>query len=195
MSGNSLSKSNLRKIALHQRQQIDTSVRIRAQENICQLFLNHIEVKKNIIVAGYYPINSEVSPLKLMQVLEQEKTVKLALPKINIATNHMKFNSWQYGDALDKNSSGLWEPQDSNSLEPDIVIVPLLAFNKHGYRLGYGGGYYDRFLAQLRCKKSVIVVGVAFSCQQIDEFVEDSYDQIMDVIITEESVLNINYRL
>jgi 5-formyltetrahydrofolate cyclo-ligase len=116
--------------------------------------------------------------------------VPLALPVVAGKGKPLLFRAWTPGDAMDK---GVWDiPQpkpDRSAVEPDILLVPLMAFDVHGRRLGYGGGFYDRTLARLRALKPVIAVGLAYDEQRIDAVPHLDYDQKLDWVLTPSGAL------
>ncbi|MDE2017214.1 MAG: 5-formyltetrahydrofolate cyclo-ligase [Hyphomicrobiales bacterium] len=111
---------------------------------------------------------------------------RLALPAIGALATPLAFRRWRPGEPLVRNAKGLDEPpQGAATVEPDVVFVPLLAFDARGARLGYGGGYYDATLRALRAKKGVAAVGVAFACAEVAALPEGPVDERLDRIVTE----------
>ena len=99
------------------------------------------------------------------------------------------FRHWRQGDALETGALNTRHPLPSASvLTPDVLLVPLLAFDKEGQRIGWGGGFYDRTIAALRTQRSTLVLGVAFSCQQVDKVPCDNHDELLNGVITETGV-------
>ena len=137
------------------------------------------------IVSGFYPYLSEISILPLFAKLVGEGWTT-ALPIVVGKELPLMFRRWVPGDAL---VSDLWDiqiPADTApAVEPDVLLVPMLAFDRKGYRLGYGGGFYDRTLAKLRAVKLVTAIGVAYAGQEIDAVPHDAHDQPLDWIMTE----------
>ena len=110
---------------------------------------------------------------------------RLALPVMVGKGKPLVMRAWTPGDAMDAAAWGIAEPlPDKPEVEPDIVLTPLLAFDANGFRLGYGGGFYDRTLAKLRAKKPVVAVGVAYDEQRVDAVPVESYDQRLDWVLT-----------
>ena len=102
----------------------------------------------------------------------------------------LDFRSWQPGDALVAAAFGTQEPAAGQaSVEPEILLVPLLAFDARGYRLGYGGGFYDRSLAWLRRRGDILVIGLAYAGQQVDRVPQDENDQRLDWVVTDQAVI------
>ena len=142
------------------------------------------------IVAGYWPVRSEIDILPLLYAL-QEKGVRLCLPITGPAGTPLSFHHWAYGTALDIGRFGIQQPfPDAEQVFPDVICVPLLAFDSKCQRLGYGGGYYDRTLMTLRAEgHKVAAVGFAYAGQQIDDLVVGPYDEPMDKVLTPEGWL------
>ena len=99
----------------------------------------------------------------------------------------MKFFKWCSKDPLKISKYGIPEPFSLKSVDPDILLVPIVAFDKNFYRIGYGGGYYDRFISKIKKKKRVLTIGLAFSFQKINKFNVNKYDQKLDFILTEKN--------
>ena len=148
-------------------------------------FLAQIEVPQNAVVAAYAAFGGEIDPLPLLDALAA-KGVKLALPVVEAKAAPLVFRAWEPGAPLVPHRFGMAEPsRDAPTLVPDIVVVPLLAFDRQGYRLGYGGGYYDRTLAALRKRGRVLAVGVGFALQETASVPRASHDMPLDWIVTE----------
>ncbi len=149
------------------------------------------EIKKNIskkkIVGGYYPVNFEINILEFLEKLEI-KGVQLCLPIVK-KDNKMDFYSWSTKNLLKLNKYGIPEPEQIKKVFPDIILVPLVAFDSRLYRIGYGGGYYDRYIEKLSNKKNLLKIGIAHSCQKINKVPVNKYDKKLDIIITEKYVL------
>jgi 5-formyltetrahydrofolate cyclo-ligase len=136
-------------------------------------------------IAGYNPINDEADIAPLMAALAQ-RGHPLCLPAVVARDAPLAFRAWSPGAALVPGPMGILEPPaTAAALCPDVVLVPLLAFDGSGHRLGYGGGYYDRTLAVLRAAGRVLVVGVAYSAQEVDSLPGTEHDQRVDAVLTE----------
>ena len=140
---------------------------------------------QNQVVSGFHPYLSEISTLPLLAKLVGEGWIT-ALPVVVGKELPLLFRRWAPGDAM---VSGLWDiqiPADTApQVEPNVLLVPMLAFDRKGYRLGYGGGFYDRTLAKLRAVKLVTAIGVAYAGQEIEAVPHDAHDQPLDWIMTE----------
>ena len=144
-----------------------------------------VAVAPGTAVSGFFPIRSEISPLPLMRRLAIGGA-RLALPVIAGRGQPLTMRAWAFGAPVATGVWGIREPYpDAEEVFPDIVIVPLLAFDRHGGRLGYGGGFYDRTLRRLRAMKSVTAIGLAFAAQQIAEVPTGPGDERLDVVLTE----------
>jgi 5-formyltetrahydrofolate cyclo-ligase len=140
---------------------------------------------QNQTVSAFHPYLSEISTVELLAELVAEGWTT-ALPVVVGKELPLMFRTWMPGEPL---VSGLWDiqiPADTApEVEPDVLLVPMLAFDRKGYRLGYGGGFYDRTLAKLRAIKLVTAIGVAYSGQEIEAVPHDAHDQPLDWIMTE----------
>ena len=135
-------------------------------------------------VGGFMPIGEEISPLPLMARL-RALGCELALPVMQGKAAPLEFRCYRQGDALATAVWGIREPlPDKAVVWPDIVLTALLAFDDQGYRLGYGGGYYDRTIHALRRVKKFITVGLAFDEQRVDAVPHLDYDERLDWILT-----------
>ena len=141
----------------------------------------------NKVIGGYYPINYELDDLDLLNELEKKK-VTISLPAISKNFN-MNFYVWSFNNILNINKYGIPEPEKNKLVYPDILIVPMVAFDKRLYRLGYGGGFYDRYIEKILKKKKPLLIGLAHSYQKIDRVPNNEYDRKLDLIITEKYIL------
>ena len=138
------------------------------------------------IIAGYWPIKTEIDPRPLMAVMAG-KGLSTALPATPKPEMPLIFHHWQDGDAMIDGLYGTSEPHpDAPICAPSVLLVPLLAFDDAGYRLGYGGGFYDRSLAELRQKHDrVLAIGIAYDAQRVDRVPIGPYDAQLDGILTQ----------
>jgi 5-formyltetrahydrofolate cyclo-ligase len=136
------------------------------------------------VVSGFSAIGDEISPLPLLTALARDGH-RLCLPVMQGKGNPLLFRAWKPGDAMGAAVWGIQEPLPSAALvDPDVLLVPLLAFDARGYRLGYGGGFYDRTIAGLRARKTVTAIGLAFDEQRIDAVPHTTEDQRLDWVLT-----------
>ena len=143
--------------------------------------------KKSIIIALYYPSNFELNILKVLE-LKYFSDQKILLP-VAEKNNLMNFYQWKKYDVLTVNKFGMLEPVKAEAKIPNVIIVPLLAFDKDKFRLGYGKGYYDRYLSKyLKKYKDIMTVGVAFSFQKHNKLPINKNDVKLDYILTEKGI-------
>ena len=142
---------------------------------------------KNIKKIGaYYPINYEIDCFETLRKLEKNG-YKISLP-ITKSKNKIDFHEWSFDDKLNIGQMGIPEPCNRKKVYPDIILVPMVAFDKHKYRLGYGGGYYDRYIDKISKLKKIITIGMAFSFQEVNNLPINKYDKKLDFIITEKNI-------
>ena len=149
--------------------------------------LNNLNFKKIYNIGGYFPINSEIGSLKILKKLEKNK-FKISLPVIK-KNNVMEFYEWTFKESLKVNRQGIPEPHTVKKVFPDILIVPLVGFDKNKFRLGYGGGYYDRYISRVLKIKNIITIGFAFSFQNLKKVPRNKYDQKLDFILTDKGII------
>jgi len=147
-----------------------------------------IAIAKGTVVGGFLAMAGEVDPAPLMARLA-EKGAELAVPRVAAKAMPLVFHRWTPDTRLVVSNFGVREPDAATPIAvPDVLLVPLLAFDKQGYRLGYGGGFYDRTLAALRAQKPIRAIGVAYAGQEVENLPRDQYDQRLDAILTEEGL-------
>ena len=136
------------------------------------------------VLAGYMPMRTEIDCLPAMAAHDGP----VGVPVILGAGTPLKFRAWHPAARMVAGEFGALIPEAGDWVEPDVLIVPLLAFDRRGYRLGYGGGFYDRTLEGLRAQKTVTAIGFAFAAQEVDEVPTEPTDQVLDLIVTEKEV-------
>lgn len=182
-------KSVQRAAALARRDAIPAATREAAATAISARALP-LTLPPRAIVAGYAPMRSELDPRPLMMRLAAHGAM-LALPVVTGRDVPLTFRTWTPGDALVTAAFGMQEPAESaETVTPDIVLVPLAAFDRTGHRIGYGAGYYDRTLTALRKAKSVVAIGLAFAAQETEKIDNDDHDAKLDLILTETGVID-----
>ncbi len=155
-----------------------------AGEALARHGLPFLAAAPTAIVSGFSAIQDEIDAGPLLQRLAGEGH-PLALPVMQGKGLPLLFRAWAPGDAMGSGQWGIAEPLPTRAvLEPDVVLVPLLAFDAHGYRLGYGGGFYDRSLAGLRARKPIIAVGIGYDELRIDAVPHLDYDERLDWVLT-----------
>ena len=180
-----MDKSKLRsKILKLRKEKFNKNLKINC-ENFFSFFQKHKFNLKNL--GGYYPSNFEIDDLEILEFLEK-KNCKISLPIIK-NNNQMDFFKWSKNEPLKINRYGIPEPVSSKIYYPDILLVPLVSYDNDFNRLGYGGGFYDRYIEKIEKIKKVMKIGLAFSYQKIISVPIDQYDKKMDYIITEKEIL------
>lgn len=162
-----------------------------APHRLLDNFLSHIPVPKGAAVSGFWPMGEEIDVRPLLLHLHAQGH-PIGLPATGPRGSLLRFRRWAPETTLIAGVFGTREPpKDAPDIVPDLLIVPLLAFDADGWRLGYGGGYYDRTLAGLRAERTVTAVGVAFAAQQVDAVPHGGSDQRLDWVVTEEAALRV----
>jgi 5-formyltetrahydrofolate cyclo-ligase len=180
------SKKDLRTAALASRDALSSAQRAAAAEAIAGRGLP-LEIMRGTIVSGYSPIRSEIDPVPLMRSLAA-RGAQLALPAIMARGRTLAFRAWTPNDRLLLGPLGILEPSPAAAeLIPDILLVPLAAFDRAGHRIGYGAGHYDYTLAHLRKLKlkHIIAIGLAFAVQEIATVPALPHDVALDYVLTE----------
>jgi 5-formyltetrahydrofolate cyclo-ligase len=146
-------------------------------------------LRDGAVVSGFASLPNELDCMPLLARLAGEG-LRLALPRVEGKGKPLAFHEWASGDTMDAGVWGIAEPKaDRSSLEPDILLVPLLAVDRAGWRLGYGGGFYDRTLARLRSAKPIIAIGLAYDAQIVDDVPHLDYDEPLDWVLTPSGAL------
>ena len=144
------------------------------------------------VVSAFFPYKSEIDTRPLLGKLAGEGWTT-CLPIVLALGEPLMFRRWMPGEPT---VPGVWDiprpSDDAPEVEPDVLLVPLMAFDKQGYRLGYGGGFYDRTLEKLRAKKPVVAIGVAYAAQETEAVPRDAHDQPLDYVMTERGVLTVS---
>ncbi len=156
----------------------------RGQGQAAELLADYLSGQSGKVLAGYMPMRTEVDPLPAMSVHQGV----VGVPVIVGPAMPLRFREWGPGVAMVAGAFGALIPAEGAWVEPQVLIVPLLAFDARGYRVGYGGGFYDRTLAGLRAKGGVLAVGFAFADQEVSEVPIDGFDQRLDAVVTEQGV-------
>tara|TARA_B100000427_G_scaffold111521_1_gene92469 strand:- start:5752 stop:6288 length:537 start_codon:yes stop_codon:yes gene_type:complete len=139
---------------------------------------------KNKKIGAYYPINFEINCLESLKKIRNI----ISLPIIG-KNNQMDFFEWSFLEPLKIGKFGIPEPNKLKKIYPDILFVPMVGFDKHKYRIGYGGGYYDRYINKLLKIKKILTVGLAFSFQEVKKLPINNYDKKLDYILTEKNLI------
>jgi 5-formyltetrahydrofolate cyclo-ligase len=183
-------KAELRGAALTKRDALSPEDRAAAAEAIAARAFP-VPFTPGTIISGFMPLKSELNPLPLLRKLA-EAGAKLALPAIAGRGKPLIMRAYAFGDELARGQWGIREPKpEAAEVAPDILLVPLAAFDRKGQRIGYGAGYYDMTIAALRAKKKVTAVGLAFSAQEIREVPATPRDEALDLVLTEREVIDL----
>jgi len=178
-------KSKLRNKILKVREEVNNR-NIQINLNKFKKILKKEKLNKKV-VGGYYPVNYEIDDLVLLRKFEKNK-FNISLPVIK-KNFQMDFYKWSFSEPLKVNKYGIPEPEAKNIVYPDILLIPLVAFDKNLNRLGYGGGYYDRLINKLSKKKNIIKIGLAYSFQKINKVPINAYDQKLDYVVTNKYII------
>ena len=151
-------------------------------------FLKLVEDNKNAgnIVGGYYPYNYEFDVLQILKNFEKNNFL-ISLPRIR-ENFKMDFYQWTFKEPLSINDYGIPEPMNKKKVIPNILLIPLVAFDRELNRLGYGGGFYDRYLSKIKNNKKILKIGAGFSFQKVNKIPVDKHDMNLDYIITEKNI-------
>jgi len=191
-----ISKSALRQSAALKRKSLSPKDHAMLSAACCRRLFACIETlsaEKAMAIAGYSAIGDELAIDHALAQLAERHT--LALPVTPPSGKTLSFRRYHRGDSLVRGAFGVSEPVAQNeSIIPDILILPLLAFDRSGNRLGYGVGYYDATLAKLRAEKTIIAIGAAFAVQEMDVITAESFDQRLDGVVTEKEWIKTGIR-
>lgn len=165
-----------------------TDSRAEIIEDATTLFFDIIQPQPDQIIAAYWPKGREFDPTHILE-RALGRNMTCALPKVDADSKVLKFVKWDQSVALTKGAFGIMEPDGDEVVEPDVFLVPFLSFDRKGYRLGQGGGYYDATLAHYRAMKDITAIGIGYAHQAVlfTLPVED-HDQKMDYILTPQGI-------
>jgi 5-formyltetrahydrofolate cyclo-ligase len=182
-------KATLRREAAARRDALPAEARKAAAEAIAARKFPLV-LAPGTIVSGFMPLKSEINPLPLLRALA-DAGATLALPVVTGRGKPLVMRAWQWGEPLAEGVWGIREPKpEAAQVEPDILLVPLLAFDRAGHRIGYGAGYYDLTIAQLRGRKAVAAIGLAFAAQEIATVPATPRDARLDLVLTERETID-----
>jgi 5-formyltetrahydrofolate cyclo-ligase len=186
-------KAELRRAAVERRDALPAAERMAAALAIAERALPEpvaAALRAGVIVSGFSPLRSEISPLPLLRRLA-DAGAALALPTVVGRGRPLTMRAWSFGAPL---VSGVWgirePPPEAAEVFPDILIVPLLAFDRAGHRIGYGAGYYDMTIARLRGIKPVVAAGIAYAVQEIPAVPATPRDARLDLVLTEHETID-----
>jgi len=159
-------------------------------ETLRDIFLETVTPRPDAIVSGYWPVRGEIDPLPLLAHLHSIGHC-CGLPVMVGRAQPLVFRQWHPDMEMESGGFGIPVPPETmDEVIPDLLLVPFLAFDNEGYRLGYGGGYYDRTLAKLRAHNAdLLAVGVAYGAQKTDKLPREATDQPLDLVVTEKEMI------
>jgi 5-formyltetrahydrofolate cyclo-ligase len=182
-------KTDLRKAAFARRDALPAAERQAAAEAIAARPFP-LSIAPGAIVSGFSPLKTEINPLPLMRKLAAAGA-KLALPVVAGRGKPLIMRSYAFGQPLNEGVWGIREPKDdAPEVDPDILVVPLAAFDRRGNRIGYGAGYYDMTISRLRSLKAIVAVGIAYAAQEVAEVPTTARDARLDLVLTEREVID-----
>jgi 5-formyltetrahydrofolate cyclo-ligase len=182
-------KAQLREQAFARRDALPADVRAAAAEAIAARPFP-ATIKAGMIVSGFSPMKTEINPLPLMRKAAQ-LGARLALPAVAGRGKPLIMRAYTFGDELARGQWGIREPKaDAPDVAPDILIVPLAAFDRAGHRIGYGAGYYDMTINAMRARKKIVAIGIAFAAQEILSVPATERDARLDFVLTEREVID-----
>jgi 5-formyltetrahydrofolate cyclo-ligase len=182
-------KTRIRQEALALRDALPPAIRAAAAQSIAARPFP-IRTEPGVVVSGFSPMKSEINPVPLMRKLA-DNGARLALPVIAGRGKPLIMRAWNFGDPLVSGQWGIREPTgEAPEVAPDIMIVPLAAFDRIGHRIGYGAGYFDMTINALRGKKPVTAVGIAFAVQEIPSVPTTERDARLDLVLTEHEIID-----
>ena len=183
-----MGKSELRAAILAKRDAMPAAERQAAAETLAARGLP-VAVKPGLIVSGFMPMKTEINPLPLMRQLAAAGA-QLALPCIDGRGKPLIMRAYAFGEQFKSGQWGIREPMPTAAeVKPDILLVPLACFDRAGHRIGYGAGYYDRTIAELRAVKTITTIGIAFAVQEIPQVPATQHDQRLDFVLTEKETI------
>lgn len=183
MTGSADAKAAARSAALARREAAHAAAPAGAADILAQVLAAHAAR----IVAGYMPIRTEIDPLPAMAAAAGRGTV--CVPVVLGPGQPLKFSRWTPGCALREGAFGARVPETDDFVTPQIVVAPLVAFDRRGGRLGYGGGFYDRTLERLRRGGAAVAIGFAYAAQETDDLPQEDTDQPLDMVVTEREAI------
>jgi 5-formyltetrahydrofolate cyclo-ligase len=184
-----MTKAELRAAALEKREALPAQMRLAAAETIAVRDFP-VPVTADTVVSGFSPMRSEINPVPLMRKLVNAGA-QLALPVIVGRGKPLIMRAWTFGDPFKAGQWGIREPvAEAPEVYPDVLIVPLAAFDRSGHRIGFGAGYYDMTINALRARKKVTAIGIAFAAQEIARVPATERDARLDLMLTEREVID-----
>ena len=182
-------KADIRKTAFARRDAMPAAARQAAAETIARRPFP-VRIAPGVVVSGFSPIRTEINPLPLLRKLA-DAGARLALPVVAGKGRPLIMRAYAFGQELKAGVWGIREPKDdAPQVDPDILVVPLAAFDRRGNRIGHGAGYYDMTINRLRSIKSVTAVGIAYALLEVAEVPVTPRDARLDLVLTENEVID-----
>ncbi len=186
-------KARLRAETLARRDALPAAMRAAAAETIAARAFP-LRIERGAVVSGFSPMETEINLIPLMRKLA-DAGAQLALPAIAGRGKPLIMRAWNFGDPFKAGQWDIREPvAEAPEIAPDILIVPLAAFDRFGHRIGYGAGYYDMTINALRAKKPVTAIGIAFATQEIPQVPASERDARLDLVLTERETIDFRER-
>jgi 5-formyltetrahydrofolate cyclo-ligase len=186
-------KASVRRDAVARRDALPAAERLAAAETIAVRPFP-LPITPGTIVSGFMPLKTEINPLPLMRALAAQGA-RLALPVIDGRGKPLVMRAYRFGDELNSGQWGIKEPKpEAGDVAPDVLLTPLLAFDRSGNRIGYGAGYYDMTIAKFRAAKPVVAVGLAYAAQEIPAVPVTERDARLDLVLTEREIIDFRER-
>ncbi|MGU3576956.1 5-formyltetrahydrofolate cyclo-ligase [Brucellaceae bacterium C25G] len=178
-------KQKLRQQILIKRDELLPSFREQASQTIAKTYADQLNIENGQMVSGFWPIRSEIDPRPLLDVL-RDKGASICLPVI-LDKTRITFRLWQKNTSLVSCGFGTMAPDEhAPTVTPDIMLMPLAGFDQRGHRLGYGAGYYDRYIKSLHAKNHFpALIGLCFACQEVSSVPDEPHDVPLEKILTE----------
>ncbi|MFK4825320.1 5-formyltetrahydrofolate cyclo-ligase [Paenochrobactrum sp. BZR 588] len=178
-------KQVLRNLSLAKRDALTPDFREKAAQKISENYAADLNIKSGQVISGFWPIRSEIDPRPLLKNLRQQGAL-ICLPVI-LDKSNICFRLWQEEQALVPCGFGTMAPdENAPTIRPDMMLMPLAGFDKHGHRIGYGAGYYDRYIANLhKSDHFPQLIGLAFACQELESVPDEPHDVPLEKIVTE----------
>lgn len=181
-------KKRLRQAALEQRAKAAQAA-TNGGPQLCTHLLAEIDIPAGAVVSAYWPMRDEIDPRPTLEALH-DRGHPIGLPAMPAKAQPLEFRAWTPGAALEDGGFGTQVPRASAAVvTPQVLLVPLLAFDRAGYRLGYGGGFYDRTLAGLRAARPTAAIGLAYAAQRAEALPREPTDIPLDSIATEQGLV------
>jgi len=180
-------KNKIRKEYLKNRLKISDDKQKELSANAFEMFFKNVTITEKSIIAGYWSIKAELDVIPILKELGKRGHIS-ALPHVENIKKPLVFRKWHEDMIMSEGMFNIKEPSLDNILDPDIILVPLLAFDDRGYRVGYGAGLYDRTIVSIKENKPVFTIGMAYESQLCDYVPVEETDVSIDMIVTDKNL-------